>query len=841
MKKQDLEEIFPIIAIENDCLVSRWGEITVAFEVTLPEVFTLHVSRDENGNETGDFASLISRWEKAIQLLPTNCIIHKQDWFVEASYNVDHDADNFLDQASKQHFLGRPYLEHKCFLFITLSHKGRSKTSYAGSAFASGSVVPRAVLSREAQESFMGKVSQFQSTLEGGADKKAANKLELRRLKPEELASSKQTAGLLERYMSLSLVDEVVPLTDITFKEDSMLVGTKRCKVFAISDINDMPDWVHTHSRIGALSTEVSQVSAGFAAPVGLLLDCNHIYNQYIFLEDRGIILPELESKVSRLKSLSAFARINAINAQMLDGFITYAEEKHLAPVRIHCNVLAWTENQADLPALRDKVGTALTQMGVKPREVTQDAGFFFMAGIPGAAGDLPREETFLQFVPHGACLFNHETNYPTTGFNGLGMKVIDRLTGKPLWLDTWIHPRRMGWISNMNVFIIGPSGSGKSFLTNHAVRSLYNQGVHIVLIDVGHSYKPLCELLGGKYLTYEEHDPLHFNPFFIEGRQKPDIEKLQGLIAMVLTLWKFETEMVTMSENNALSTSIIAYYDYLEENPSVFPSMNTYYAFLDQHFRESMGKKAGGYFDLDNLLFNLEPYIKGGQYEFLLNSAENMDLLNERFIVFELDNIKDHPILFPVLTIMIMDTYISKMRKLDKSIRKVILIEEAWKAIMKEQMAGNIEYLYRTCRKFNGAAWIVTQNLEDLYDNPLIKTKIINNADTKILLDQSAYEKKFSFVRDLLSLSESETSLILSLNKNIRPGRIYKEFFISYGSGKKYGVYGLEVCREEYWAYTTDPGEISVRNRQVAKRKGNYLWAISDLVSEGKLINHLI
>lgn len=833
MKKQDLEDIFPIIAIENDCLVSRWGEITVAFEVSLPEVFTLHVGRDDAGNEIGDFVSLISRWEKAIQLLPTNCIIHKQDWFVETKYSLEHEANNFLDQASKRHFLGRPYLEHKCFLFITLSHKGRSKTSYAGSAFASGSVVPRAVLSREAQDIFLSKVSQFQSTLEGGADKDETSSLQLRRMKADELASSKQTSGLLERYMSLSLVDEVVPLTDIDFKADSMSVGPKQCKVFSLAEINDLPDWLHTHSRVSGLSTDVSQVSVGFAAPVGLLLDCNHIYNQYIFLEDRDVILPALEKKVSGLKSLSAFARVNAINAQLLTDFITYAEERHLAPVRIHCNLLAWTEKPGELTDLRNKVGTALSQMGVKPREVSQDAGFFFMAGLPGAAGDLPREETFLQFVPHGVCLFNHETNYPTTQFNGLGAKVTDRMTGKPLWLDMSVQPKKMGWIDNLNKFFIGPSGSGKSFLVNHFLRAYYNQLSHIVVIDVGHSYLPICEMLGGKYLTYAEGNPLHFNPFAIEGRKKPDEEKREGLLSMLQTLWKFESEEMTMSQRNALSTSITAYYDYLEENAAVFPSMNTYYAFLDKNFRETMGKKASEYFDLDNLLFNLEPYVTGGQYEFLLNSRENMDLLNERFIVFELDNIKDHPILFPIVTIMIMDTYVAKMRKLDERVRKIILIEEAWKALMNKRMAGNIEYLYRTCRKFNGEAWTVTQNLEDIADNPLIKTIIINNADTKILLDQRKYEKKFSFVQDLLALSDSEKALVLSLNKDLAPDRRYKEFFVSFG--KKAGVYGLEVCAEEYWAYTTDPTEKSIRKDQVARRKGDFAWAIADLVSAGK------
>src|SRR5207245_4198749 len=125
--------------------------------------------------------------------------------------------------------------------------------------------------------------------------------------------------------------------------------------------------------------------------------------------------------------------------------------------------------------------------------------------------------------------------------------------------------------------------------------------------------------------------------------------------------------------------------------------------------------------FDIDNFLYVLRPYYEGGEFDYLLNATKNLELLSQRLIVFELDNIKDHPILFPVVTIIIMEVFISKMRKL-KGVRKMILIEEAWKAIAREGMAEYIKYLFKTVRKYFGEAIVVTQEVEDIISSPIVR-----------------------------------------------------------------------------------------------------------------------
>ena len=201
--------------------------------------------------------------------------------------------------------------------------------------------------------------------------------------------------------------------------------------------------------------------------------------------------------------------------------------------------------------------------------------------------------------------------------------------------------------------------------------------------------------------------------------------------------------------------------------------------------------------FDIAGFLNVLEPYYRGGEYDYLLNSDKQLDLLQKRFIVFEIDAIKDHPILFPVTTIIIMELFINKMRRL-KGIRKMILIEEAWKAIASANMASYIKYLYKTVRKFYGEAVVVTQEVDDIISSPIVKESIINNSDCKILLDQRKYMNKFDQIQALLGLTDKEKGQILSINMANHPSRFYKEVWIGLG-GTQSAVYATEVSAEEY------------------------------------------
>ena len=309
-------------------------------------------------------------------------------------------------------------------------------------------------------------------------------------------------------------------------------------------------------------------------------------------------------------------------------------------------------------------------------------------------------KESFYTFLEQGLCLFNEETNYRSS-LSPFGIKMADRVSGIPIHLDISDYPMKKGWISNRNRVVIGPSGGGKSFILNHICRQYYEQGAHIVIVDTGNSYQGLCSLIrqktkgrDGIYFTYQEDAPVAFNPFFVEDGVY-DVEKRESLKALLLTLWKRESEEPTRAEEVALSNAVNLYLSQLKPGPAVTPSFNTFYEFVATDYRRLLEKKRVREkdFDIENFLNVLEPYYRGGEYDYLLNSDKQLDLLDKRFIVFELDNISENKVLYPVITLIIMETFLTKMRRL-KGIRKVLLLEEAWKAIAKAGMAGFIKYL---------------------------------------------------------------------------------------------------------------------------------------------------
>lgn len=336
----------------------------------------------------------------------------------------------------------------------------------------------------------------------------------------------------------------------------------------------------------------------------------------------------------------------------------------------------------------------------------------------------------------------------------------------------------------------------------------------HVLLVDTGNSYQGLCRLIherthgeDGIYITYEEDHPITFNPFYTDSRQF-DVEKRESIKTLILTLWKREDEAPRRSEEVTLSGAVNAYIRRITEDVTLKPDFNGFYEFVRDDYRRMMEEKKVREkdFDIDGFLNVLEPFYKDEDYAFLLNSDKELDLTNKRFIVFELDNISSNKVLLPVVTLIIMETFISKMRRL-KGVRKMILIEECWKALISANMSGYILYLFKTVRKYFGEAVVVTQEVDDIISSPIVKEAIINNSDCKILLDQRKYMNKFDHIQALLGLTEKEKEQILSINQSNRPGPAYREVWIGLG-GTHSAVYATEVSEEEYLVFTTEETE---------------------------------
>ncbi len=832
LKAATIESKFPLLSVEHDCIISKDADITVAYRVDLPELFTVTSS---------EYEAIHSSWAKAVKVLPDYSIIQKQDWFTKEKYRPDTDREDlsYLSRAYELHFNERPYLRHTCFLFLTKTTKERMRMQSNFSSLCRGTIIPKEV-NKDTAVKFLEAVGQFEQIINDSGF------VTLTRLSSDEITGTEKEAGLVEKYFSLSL-DDTTCLQDIELGDDSLRIGDKRVCLHTLSDAEDLPGKVGTDMRYEKLSTDRSDCRLSFAAPVGLLLGCDHIYNQYLFLDDSAENLRKFEKSARNMQSLSRYSRGNQINKEWVDLYLNEAHSFGLTSIRAHFNVIAWSDDEEELKHIKNDVGSQLALMECKPRHNTVDAATLYWAAIPGNAGDFPSEESFYTFIEPALCFFVEETNYRSSP-SPFGIKVCDRVSGKPLHLDISDLPMRKGIITNRNKFVLGPSGSGKSFFMNHLVRQYYEQGTHVVLVDTGNSYQGLCEMIhrktkgqDGIYYTYTEEHPISFNPFFTDDYVF-DVEKKDSIKTLLLTLWKSEDDKVTKTESGELGSAVSAYIERIRQDRHIVPCFNTFYEYMRDDYRRELEEReikvSREDFNIDNMLTTLRQYYKGGRFDFLLNSKENIDLLSKRFIVFEIDQIKENKELFPVVTIIIMEAFINKMRRL-KGVRKQLIVEEAWKALSSANMAEYLRYMYKTVRKYFGEAIVVTQEVDDIISSPVVKESIINNSDCKILLDQRKYMNKFEAIQALLGLTDKEKAQILSINMSNHPGRKYKEVWVGLG-GVQSAVYATEVSLPEYYTYTTEETEKLEVQRFTEKLGGDIELAIKQIAADKGITNAL-
>lgn len=814
VKENRIEACYPLLSYEDDrYLISKSGDVTRLFEVDLPQIFS---------SSNNELFAYHDAWSRAVNCLPVYSVVHKQDLFYTENYVDTTPTDSFLRRLSHEHFSGKQQLTNKCYVYVSLSHEKNFRSIASGNPILRSRLFPPGVIDYDRLDKFNDCVDQFVHILSEAG-------MLLRELKPEEIFGNDKGFGLLDRYISLNFSGKNEVLKDLHTDQNDLKVGDDYVSCFALGDLSDMPSSVCAAVKNESLSTDVSEVSSCYVSDIGMGLPFDHIYNQYIFVDDNNKMFADLETQGKRMDSFSAISRENAINSEYNTEFLNEAHSTNKKAVYAAFNVMTWDTSHKRLLEKNSQIASALAMLGCTARKCEVIVPHLFWSGIPGAASSYPSSMKFITFIQQACCFINCESNYKSLcGEDGNGLKLTDRQYGIPVLVDVSNYPMTIGLIDNKNKFVLGSSGSGKSFFTNLMVAQKYMCGDHIVIVDVGDSYQTLCNLIreessgrDGVYYTYTEEKPISFNPFYVEDYIYPE-EKVINLCTLIQVLWKNPDEKFNSNETTQLRTCMADYISMIKENRSITPCFNTFYEFLRDVYRVKIEEKRVRIenFDIDNMLQVLEPYYQGGTYDFLLNASDRNDLQNKRFVVFELDNIKDNPVIFPVVTLIIMDTFISKMRFLDSSIRKMILIEEAWKAISKAGMAEFIKYLYKTVRKHNGEVAVVTQEPDDLMDNHIVKDAIINSADVKILLDLSKFTNRFRKIQEALALSDKDAALALSVNKMTKPP--YKEVFISF-NGKFSSVYRVETSWGEALSFTSkkeEKGEIYAIQRKVGSMR---------------------
>ena len=770
-----------------------------------------------------DFTHLFSA---LAQTLGEGYALHKQDIFVRKQFaNEPEHNQEFLSASYFRYFNGRPYTDSLCYLTITQEAKKSRLFSYDSKKW----------------RDFLVKIYKVRDLLrDSGVQVKFLNKAE--------------ASEYVDRYFAMNFEDRMVSMTNVKADDETVSMGDKRCKVYSLVDVDcaALPSLIRPYTNIEVNNTEM---------PVDLVSVVDNIpnaetvvYNQIIFLPSQKRELALLDKKKNRHASIPNPSNQMAVEDIKQVQDVIARESKLL--VYTHFNMVVGVPADTDLQKCTNHLENAFGRMGIHISKRAYNQLELFVSSFPGNCYSLNEEyDRFLTLSDAAVCLMYKE-RVQHSEETPLKVYYTDR-QGVPVAIDITGKEGKNKLTDNSNFFCLGPSGSGKSFHMNSVVRQLHEQGTDVVMVDTGNSYEGLCEYFGGKYISYTEERPITMNPFHI-NREEMNVEKTGFLKNLVLLIWKGTQGTVTKTEDRLIEHVITEYYDaYFNGFESFTPqqredlrkslviddrnssekrhesereraariegiideiegrrkelkveelSFNSFYEYSVQRIPDICEENRITGIDLSTYRYMMKDFYLGGNHEKTLNENMDSSLFDETFVVFEIDSIKDDPLLFPLVTLIIMDVFLQKMRI--KKNRKVLVIEEAWKAIASPLMAEYIKFMYKTARKFWASVGVVTQEIQDIIGSEIVKEAIINNSDVVMLLDQSKFKERFDTIKAILGLTDVDCKKIFTINRlENKEGRsFFREVFIRRGTTS--GVYGVEEPHECYMTYTTERAE---------------------------------
>ena len=758
------------------------------------------------------------------QTLGEGYAIHKQDIFVRKQFASEPtDGQEFLSSSYFRYFKGRPYTDSLCYLTITQEAKKSRLFSFDSKKW----------------RDFLVKIRKVHDQLrDGGVQARFLNKAE--------------ASEYVDRYFAMNFKDRTVSMTNFKADDETVSMGDKRCKVYSLVDVDcaALPSQIRPYTNIEVNNTEmpVDLVSVVDSIPNAETV----VYNQIIFLPNQKRELSLLDKKKNRHASIPNPNNQMAVEDIKRVQEVIARESKQL--VYTHFNMVVAVSAGADLQKCTNHLENAFGRMGIHISKRAYNQLELFVGSFPGNCYTLNEEyDRFLTLSDAAMCLMYKERVLHSEE-TPLKIYYTDR-QGVPVAIDITGKEGKNKLTDNSNFFCLGPSGSGKSFHMNSVVRQLHEQGTDVVMVDTGNSYEGLCEYLGGKYISYTEERPITMNPFRI-NREEYNIEKIDFLKNLILMIWKGSDSQIPEIEFRIVEQIIIDYYDayfngftrYTDEqrevllknlfaaasrkNPNKPPrevdemvrkqievlearraalkvselNFNSFFDYSFDRLEQICTENDITTISYSTYSTMLQPFYKGGAYEKILNENVDSALFDETFIVFEVDAIKENKKLFPIVTLIIMDVFLQKMRI--KKTRKVLVIEEAWKAIASPLMAEYIKFMYKTARKFWASVGVVTQEIQDIIGSEIVKEAIINNSDVVMLLDQSKFKERFDEIRKILGLTEVDCKKIFTINRlENKDGRsFFREVFIRRGTTS--GVYGVEEPHECLTTYATERAE---------------------------------
>ncbi len=709
------------------------------------------------------------------QLLGEQLTIHKQDIFYNATYTASKE-DDILLQAFENHFEGRTYRDIKTYFIITRTHSGKAYSEFS---------------TEELENTFL-KIEKVFSLLRD------------QNFNPKVLDEEKIDI-LIKRYLAQNYTDPYFSLDNLYATKNHLRKKDEIIKTINLIDVENphLPLALKPYNQLKNDPSYPTSLMHFLHTTPGVP---NITFNQILNIPDQLDLIMLLETKKNRHISMND--TVNMTAAQDIDRVINSIHQTNDVLVYVHFNIIL-KGTPSEVKIATNYIDAQLSKIGITRSPHISNQLELFINSMPGHTHHLSKKyDSFLTTAQPASCLFYNES-LPKSEYGNFKFRLTDR-QGVPIAIDVLDLPMSTGKITNRNVFVLGPSGSGKSFVMNTYMHQLYVQNTDVVIIDTGHSYKGLCQYVGGDYITYTEENPITMNPFLFTKKEYNQ-EKRDFLTSLIALLWKGKDGVLSPLEHTALSEVIRSYYKEVFKPKSSIsePSFNSFYEFSIPEL-DTIRKSNNIIINVEEYSYVLKEFYRGGSYDKTLNKQSSNSLFEQQFIVFEIDNIKDNPVLFPIVTLIIMDVFLQKMRL--KPGRKTLMIEEAWKAIASPIMATYIQYLYKTVRKWNGQAILVTQEVEDIIGNEILKKSVINNSDTIYLLDQSKLRSNYEEIAELLSLSAIEQSKIFTINKlqNKQNRSKFKEVYISLsGEGD---IYGVEVSTMQYFLFSTESDEKHAR-----------------------------
>lgn len=841
-KIADLESVFPLEGVDDGYILSKRGDVTVGWELTLPPAFTV---------DGAAYDSMLRSMAAAVRALPDWTMVHRQDIYLERTYRAA-DRPAFLDRAYESHFDGRRYLQGRHFLYLTRAGRASalrpsSRCGLFGTALAGKLPTP------EELGEFRSRSEEFIAVATSGGPVKA------RRLTDADITGEDGRGGLVEQVMTLG----TGMLSDVALAPESVRVGDAETVSFILSESDSMPPSLSSVRRMDSMSTSATSVETCMAAPVGMLLSGHpHICNVYIVKDSQQEALSDIGRRTKRMRQFSTDGA-NRANADGNDGFVGDSGTGQLCAVHAHCNVICWAEDAASRLAVRSDVSAAMSSMGVEAVRDIHSAPVLWYASLPGAGTEIGRDHLMLTELKAALALTQFES-FDRSLERG-ALRLTDRLRHIPLVLDVQAEAERANLVSNYNIFLDGASGTGKSFTTSSLLYNMYTYGEHVFIIDIGGSYEQVCSVVseesGGRdgiYNRWDSAHPFSFCPFRRlrewvgpDGAARRDDPGLNFLISLLMTLGTDRRKGTVMGDYEEslvvqLVTSFVT--EWLAGNPEKdFPLFDEFVRWTRRFLIYGEGAKKGRMrpfltrngvlvgpesFAGERFVESLSSYALDGQFGFLLNSREPRDLFVSRFTVFDVGELAGvgNEKFYSICVLCIVNAFDVKMRSEETEGFKVMAIDEAWKAISNETMAPYLRELWKTARKMSTSAMVITQELDDILTSDVIRETILQNSDVKILMSQDGNRNSFGKISGPLGLSETDVNLIFSMSGKERRSR---DVFIKWGSAHS-GVYTVEACPEQLWAFESN----HMKKRplvELTRETGSMLEAIRRMAEEGR------